>query len=91
LKLKIVEYEGKSMLRLVIKINSRTIYNIEAVRTKSKTTPRDEIEVLVADYDVTETVNQFRFRHRDHIVQDGALVLGQALLEKVVEKEAKLK
>jgi len=79
------------MLRLTIKINSRTIYNIEAVRTDTKATPRDGIIIGIAEYDVTETVNQFRFRHRGHVEQDGALVLGQALLEKVVEKEVKLK
>ena len=79
------------MLRLTIKINNRTIYNIEAVRTNSKVTPKHGVEVLVADYDVTETVNQFRFRHKNHIVQDGALVLGQTLLAKVVEREVELK
>ncbi len=78
------------MLKLTIKINGRTIYNIEAVRTGQKSRPRDGIIVLVADYDVVETVNQFRFRYKNHIVQDGALVLGQALLERVDEKEVKL-
>lgn len=78
------------MLKLTIKINGRTIYNIEAVRTGSKTVPRDGIIIGIVEYDVTETVNQFRFRHKGHVEQDGALVLGEALLAKVIEKEVKL-
>ncbi len=77
------------MLRLTIKVNHRTIYNIEAVRTGSKTVSRDGVLVAKNDYDVTETVNQFRFKHKNHIQQDGALVLSEALLAKVIEKEAK--
>lgn len=79
------------MLRLTIKINQRTIYNIEAVRTSSKTTSKNGILVAKNEYDVVETVNQFRFKHKGHIQQDGALVLGEALLAKVIEKEAKRK
>ncbi len=86
-----MEYEGKPMLRLTIKINNRTIYNIEAVRTGTKAAPRDGIVIGIAEYDVTETVNQFRFRHRNHVEQDGALVLGQALLARVIEREAILR
>jgi hypothetical protein len=78
------------MLKLTIKVNSRTIYNIEAVRTASRSVPRDGVVVLVGDYDVTETVNQFRFRHKNHVIQNGALVLGGALLAKVIDKEVKL-
>jgi hypothetical protein len=55
------------------------------------TESRDGVRVGIAHYDVTETVNQFRFKHKNHVVQDGALVLGKALLGKVIEKEAKLK
>jgi len=79
------------MLRLTIKINHRTIYNIQAVRTSSKTISKNEILVAKNEYDVTETVNQFRFRHKGHIQQDGALVLAEALLVKVMELEAKRK
>ena len=79
------------MLRLTIKINHRTIYNIEAVRTDSKTVPRNGVLVAKSDYDVTETVSQFRFKHKGHIQQDGALVLSEALLARVIKKEAKLK
>lgn len=79
------------MLRLTIKINHRTIYNIEAVRTSSKTISRGSLLVAKNDYDVVETVNQFRFKHKGHIQQDGALVLSEALLAKVIEKEAKRK
>ena len=78
------------MLKLTIKINGRTIYNIEAVRTGQKTTPKHGVMLLVADYDVVETVNQFRFKHKGHIVQDGALVLGNALIQEVAAKEVKL-
>ena len=77
------------MLRLTIKVNHRTIYNIEAVRTGSKTVSRDGVLVAISEYDVTETVNQFRFKHKNHVQQDGALVLSEALLAKVIEKEAK--
>lgn len=79
------------MLRLTIKINHRTIYNIEAVRTSSKSIKRKGVLVAKNEYDVIETVNQFRFKHKGHIQQDGALVLGEALLAKVIEKEAKRK
>lgn len=79
------------MLRLTIKINHRTIYNVEAVRTGSKTVSRNGVLVAINNYDVVETVNQFRFKHKNHIQQDGALVLSEALLAKVIEKEAKRK
>lgn len=79
------------MLRLTIKINQRTIYNIEAVRTSSKTITQNGVLVARNEYDVIETVNQFRFKHKGHIQQDGALVLSEALLAKVIEKEAKRK
>lgn len=79
------------MLRLTIKINHRTIYNIEAVRTGSKTISKNGVLVAKNEYDVVETVNQFRFKHKGHIQQDGALVLGEALLAKVIEKEARRK
>lgn len=77
------------MLRLTIKTDHMTIYNIEAVRTGSKTVSRNGVLVAISEYDVTETVNQFRFKHKNHVQQDGALVLGEALLAKVIEKEAK--
>ena len=43
------------MLRLTIKVNHRTIYNIQAVRTSSKTISKNGILVAKNEYDVTET------------------------------------
>ena len=79
------------MLRLTLRINRRTIYNIEATRTECKTVEKNGVLVGIATYDCVETVNQMAFTHKGHIIQDGPLILADILLSRVRERMDRLK
>lgn len=74
------------MLRIIIKDNNRTIYNVQATRTNLLTDTEN-----LGDYDVVETIRGIRYNETNYPRKLGALELTCKLLEKLLEKEKRLK
>lgn len=70
------------MIRIIIKVDNRTIYNIQATRTNLYADTED-----IGEYDVEETVSGFRFKLKNFKRGLGALVLTKLLVEKIIKKE----
>jgi hypothetical protein len=78
-------FEDEKLLRIIIKINNRTIYNVQATRTNFL----DDDDV--GDYDVVETVRGLKFNENNYPRERGALELAWNLLGKLMDKEKRLK
>ena len=78
-------FEDENLLRIIIKINNRTIYNVQATRTNFLDS--DDI----GDYDVVETIRGLKFNEKKYPRKNGALELAWKLLGKLLEQEKRLK
>ena len=78
-------FEEEDLLRIIIKVNNRTIYNVQAVRRVSVK------DTGISKYDVGETVRGITFVSDEHTRTDGALVLVRKLLKVLIAKEERYK
>lgn len=79
------KFEEEDLLRIIIKINNRTIYNVQATRRVAK------VDNGISDYNVGETIRGITFVSGKHTRADGALVLVCKLLKVLIDKEERYK
>ena len=73
------------LLRIIIKINNRMIYNVQAVRRVAKE------DTGISDYNVGETIRGIQFVFKNHNRENGALELAYKLLGTLLDKETRMK